>query len=50
MNEQKIVDFNEYCSKCEYYKKKENEEPCDDCLSNPVNSYSHKPVDFKEKQ
>ena len=46
----KEVYFGEYCKKCEYFKKIENEKPCDECLENPVNLYSHKPVNYKEKE
>lgn len=46
----KEVYFGEYCKKCKYWEKKENEEPCDECLENPVNLYSHKPVNYKEKE
>ena len=46
----KEVYFGEYCKKCKYLEKKENEEPCDECLENPVNLYSHKPVNYKEKE
>lgn len=49
MNAQiKIVEFNEYCKRCEHYKKSEAEDPCWDCLSDAVNVYSHKPTRFEE--
>lgn len=43
------VDFNQYCKTCKFEKLKESAEPCDDCLSNPTNLYSAKPVHWKEK-
>ena len=46
----KIVHFHEYCRKCKYYEKKESEDPCNECLNNPGNMDSHKPVNFKEKE
>ena len=46
----KIVHFDEYCRKCEHRKKKEDDTPCDECLENPVNVDSHKPVKFEEKK
>lgn len=49
-DEQKIVDFYLYCPKCEHYSKAENEDPCWECLDTPTNTYSHKPVYFKEKE
>lgn len=50
MNDQKIVHFGEYCPKCEHYPKSESEDPCWECLDTPMNSWSHKPVYFKEKE
>lgn len=44
----KIVEFHAYCDKCLHKDLKEDEEPCDECLSEPVNLYSHKPVKFIE--
>lgn len=46
----KEVYFGEYCKNCKYLEKKENEDPCDECLENPVNLYSHKPINYKEKE
>lgn len=45
----KEVYFNQYCKTCEYSKNAEDESPCDECLNEPVNLYSHKPVRWKEK-
>ena len=45
----KEVDFQTYCAKCKFKDLKEDETPCDECLNNPVNVYSHKPVKFEEK-
>ena len=45
----KIVRFDEYCKKCRYEKLKDDEDPCNECLTNPVNAYSHKPVKFEQK-
>lgn len=46
----KEVYFNQYCKTCEYKNLKESEEPCDECLLNPINEYSHKPINYKEKE
>jgi len=46
----KIVQFDKYCEKCLYYEKDQSEFPCDDCLSNPTNINSNKPIYFKEKE
>lgn len=48
--ENKEVYFGEYCKKCEHFKVEDSEEPCNECLENPFNLYSHKPVNFKEKE
>lgn len=46
----KEVYYNDYCQKCEYYTTDEEDDPCYECLANPVNIESHKPVNFKERQ
>lgn len=45
----KEVYFDDYCDSCKYANLDEDDTPCDECLSNPVNVYSHKPVKYKEK-
>jgi len=44
----KLVEFEKWCAKCAYKNKKEEEDPCWDCLVTPVNEDSHKPVMFKD--
>ena len=44
----KEVRFDKYCSKCKHARKAENEEPCWECLTNSVNEYSHRPVNYEE--
>lgn len=46
--ETKEVYFDEYCPKCVHNDKREDEEPCDDCLAHGYNIHSHKPVRFEE--
>lgn len=48
-NSEKEVYFYEYCKTCKYSELKGDEEPCNECLENPTNTYSHKPVNYKEK-
>ncbi len=48
-NSEKEVFFDEYCPKCEFSEYAENQDPCWDCLANPVNENSHKPTEYKEK-
>ena len=45
----KEVYFSEYCKTCKYEKVPESEDPCDECLEYPMNTYSHKPVNWEEK-
>ena len=45
----KEVYFDEYCGSCKHKSKNEDETPCDECLENPVNLNSHKPVKYEEK-
>jgi hypothetical protein len=45
----KEVLFDKYCKTCEHDILPESEHPCNDCLDNPINTYSHKPVNWKEK-
>ena len=47
-NNTKEVYFGKYCGKCKYRRRKENEEPCEECLTNPSNIDSHKPIKFEQ--
>ena len=42
----KAVYFDKYCK---FFDLKQTDYPCDECLSEPVNLYSHKPVKWEEK-
>ena len=49
----KEVYFHLYCERCKNYNEEdpdEYSEVCDDCLSNPMNRHSHKPVNFEEDE
>lgn len=48
-NKYKEVYFDKYCETCEHKEVREDEEPCNECLTETVNLYSHKPVNWKEK-
>lgn len=41
--------FYMYCPRCSYYSLPETDDPCDECLAQPVNEDSHKPLYFKAK-
>lgn len=45
----KEVYFDKYCKDCKWFKTDESEDPCDDCLTQPVNVDSHKPVNYEPK-
>ena len=47
--EEREVDFEKHCETCKYKKKEENEFPCDECLESPINLYTDKPVNWKNK-
>lgn len=46
----KEVYFGQYCKSCVHKNVDEGVEPCHDCLNEPVNLYSHKPVYYKESK
>lgn len=46
----KEVYFAEYCPLCKYHALDEHDEPCTDCLDEPVNYDSHRPVKFEQKE
>ena len=43
-----IVRYDKYCDTCMFASVKETEDPCDECLNNPTNEDSRRPVNFKE--
>lgn len=45
-----IVEFDKYCKTCIFRgnNDKKGEEPCNECLDNPINQNSRKPVKYKE--
>lgn len=47
IGDDKIVDYEKYCKDCLYFTKEDFEEPCHECLSEPVNADSHKPTKFR---
>ena len=50
VGKEREVRFDIYCKNCLYRDKNEEDDPCDECLENPVNAYSHKPVYYKEEE
>ena len=49
-NQQKEVYYDQYCYKCKFKNTEETEDPCNDCMNQPYNFDSHKPVNFKEEE
>ena len=45
----KEVEFWKYCEKCKHYEVEDVKDPCNDCLDEPMNLHSTKPVYFEEK-
>lgn len=50
VGEEKEVMYSEYCKKCLYFELDETEDPCNECLTYPVNENSIVPINFKEKE
>lgn len=46
----KEVDYKTYCEKCVFQKLSESEDPCWDCLRQPVNEGTKKPTRYKEDE
>lgn len=46
---QKMVFYDEYCPKCKNWKTDEVKDPCNECMDQPFNYDSHKPINFQEK-
>lgn len=52
IGDNKEVFFQKYCPTCKHEAESEFdvESPCYECLDNPVNQDSHKPVNWEEKE
>ena len=46
----KEVRFDLYCDRCKYKEKDDYGEPCFSCLDEPVREYSHRPINWKERE
>lgn len=48
MNDENLqeVYYDRYCKTCKHKKLPEEADPCDECLSNPVNYATHKPMNW----
>lgn len=43
----KEVYFHEYCKTCRHSDCKNHEDPCNECLDQPINFASHKPMKYE---
>ena len=46
----KEVHYHEYCKSCRHKNVKDTETPCNECLGEPINLNSHKPVKYEKKE
>ena len=48
----KIVEFEKYCKTCKHKDVKDEYgiDPCHECLNEPVNTHSRKPVNYEEQE
>ena len=46
----KEVYFDKYCKICKHEKLKETEAPCYECLGEPLNLNTHRPVKYDKKE
>ena len=47
-NQYKLVDFGKYCKTCKHKGIKEFEDPCNECLDEPANVNSERPIKYEE--
>lgn len=48
-SQEREVYYYKWCATCEFKDVPEADEPCNECLGQPYNIDSHKPVNYKEK-
>ena len=49
-NNKKEVFYAEYCGTCKHYMEPETCEKCNDCLNQPYNYDSHKPINYERDE
>lgn len=49
-NDYKEVDFETYCKTCQFKNAQEDEDPCYECLKEPVNLHSVKPTKWRKRR
>ena len=45
---EKFVDYMKYCYRCKHIAVPPGAEPCNECLTEPVNVYSSKPINWEQ--
>lgn len=50
MNDTKECLFETYCKTCKHFEKEDWVDPCNDCLSEPYNIDSYRPVKYEEDE
>lgn len=48
LNSLKEVNYYKYCPSCKFYKLRESEDPCNECLTINTNIYSQKPMHYEK--
>ncbi len=46
----KMVNLHKYCPTCKYEDVPEEDDPCNECIDNPVNEHTEKPVKWEAKE
>lgn len=46
----KEVYFDQYCKTCKHENESESDDTCHYCLEEPARQYSHKPLNWEEKE
>lgn len=46
----KFSKYHIYCKKCKHEKVPETEDPCDECLREPVQQFTFRPINYKPKE
>lgn len=44
------VAFDKYCEQCKHKDRKDFESPCCECMDEPTNLYTDRPVKFEKKE
>ena len=47
--EYKEVYYDKYCETCKYADVDDAKDPCNECLGEPTNLHSHKPIKYEKK-